>query len=138
MQIFLIEPREIKLPSGAVVKYPAGWSGSVPDEHGEAWCAEGAAQPLDSDAPVPVLSPRRVHILGQLADAIDAQAAAAAAPSGDTAGEEVKLEDLTVAELKEVAAGAGVTLPARVTKAQIVELLNAKAAENAAASQGQA
>ncbi len=148
MQIFLNEERKMPLPSGAVVTYPAGWSGTVPGAYAAKWIEEGAAEALDLDAPVPALTPRQAQLLGHLADQIDAEANASGAAAGETGSDagagDIKLADLTLAELKDVAAKVGLALPAgRVTKAKLVGLLTdfkpeAGAGNGEASSEGQA
>lgn len=122
MDIILVEKREIKLPSGAVVSYPAGWSGAVPDEYGAAWVAEGAAQYTGVEIP-PALTPQQTQVLAAVANEIIEEATGVAPMQkiGELTEDEqttaFTLDDLTFDELLAVAAEVGVTVPAKVRKA---------------------
>lgn len=132
MDVLIIEKRAIKLPSGAVVTYPAGWSGAVPDEHGAAWVAEGAAQALGSEQLPTTLTAQQTAVLGALANDILAEVGAGGATGDDDGDASFALADLTLEELRAVAAEVGVDVPKKATKPQLVALLEAKSAENAA------
>lgn len=152
MDITLTEARKVKLPSGAVQMYPAGWSGEVPSAHARQWIEEGVA--MANAAPVRAghFTADQTAILAAAADEILSAARAAAdgedgadgteeeggADDDDTAdgvvaavdddGEIVDLSMKSDDELRAIAEGLGIS-PGRKKRETLIATIEAKAAE---------
>lgn len=138
----MIEKRSVPLASGAMQTFPAGWTGNVPNECGAQWVAEGAAVPL-LGASAQSFTPEQHAVLAYAADqalaiAAEQQAAAqsdavdASADAGDELTEELPnasdddlaLEDLTKAELLELAVG--IEGSDKMRKSELIEAIKAR------------
>lgn len=100
--------------------YPAGWSGQVPDEMALKWIGEGKAEPVINEQTV----------LADITKAVkaEAEAAAKAAVAPARPDEEINLDELTLAELREVAAEAKLEGASRMRKADLLAALKARLA----------
>lgn len=143
----MIEKRSVPLASGATQTFPAGWTGNVPNECGAQWVAEGAAVPL-LGASAQSFTPEQHAVLAYAADhalAIAAEQQAAeqngtADASGDSddltdelpdgSDDEISLDELTKAELLELAAG--IDGADKLRKSELIEAI--KARQNAPAA----
>ena len=105
---------------------PAGWSGQVPDEMALKWIGEGKAEPVINEQTV----------LADITKAVKAEAAKAAAVPEQKA-DEISLDELTLAELRQVAAEAGIAGASRMKKADLVAQLKARLAAADAGSTDQ-
>lgn len=105
--------------------YPAGWSGQVPDELALKWIEEGKAEPVINEQTV----------LADITKAVKAEAEAAAqetpAPAqvqGPGEAGEISLDELTLAELRQVASEARIEGASRMKKADLVVILKQRLA----------
>lgn len=138
----MIEKRDVPLASGAKQTFPAGWSGNVPNELGAQWIAEGAAVPV-LGASAQSFTPEQHAVLAMAADQALAMAAAQQADGNATDGaaggeggggdgeadanaEDLQLEDLTKAELLEIADG--IDGAARMNKADLIAAIKERRA----------
>ena len=100
--------------------YPAGWTGDVDEATARGWIADGkAVHVLPATA---ALTVAQTVVLAAAADEIIKQAQQ---PVGEPAP--IVLDDLTLAELKQVAESVGLFYPAKITKPKLIEALTAHA-----------
>lgn len=105
-----------RLPSGAVQVYPSGWTGDVDAATARDWIAAGRAiQVLPATA---ALTVAQTVVLAAAADEILAQAQQ---PAGEPSP--LMLDDLTLAELKQVADSVGLAYGVKITKPRLIEAL---------------
>jgi len=119
MEIELHEAREWPLPSGAVQKFPAGWSGLAPAAAAAKWIAEGAARAIVGEPVQGALTPRQQAVLARAADEIDRlnqQTAGAADGVPLDGSEEVDLTKLSDEQLRAIATQLGIKLTRKLAK----------------------
>jgi len=104
MHVKMLEKREIKMASGAKNIKHAGWEGEVPDEIGEDWVNEGAAEFIGGSADGVAFTPDEKlalkHVAGQVLQ--------------NAAQEQITLDDLDLAGLMEVAQANNIKTPAGI------------------------
>lgn len=87
----------VKLPSGAVQKYPVGWIGAVDPAIADVWLQHGLAETTVVEKAD--LTPEQKRVLAAAADEIIAQVAAAHAAEAEAA--EVEAGEIDAADLEE-------------------------------------
>ena len=116
MLVKLKSERRLKLNSVSTKTYPAGWSGQVDDTVAERWVAEGAAEPVITEA----------SVLAEITAAVKAEAVA---KSSTSSADDISLDTLSVNELRQVAASAGLDGASKMKKAELLAALKALQAE---------
>jgi len=125
MQVKMIAARDVTMSALSTKTYPADWIGEVPDEIARRWISEGVAADLTPTAATPAFTLAETAALKAAAGAIIAAAEDAGAE--DPVENDIALEDLTLAELRELADQAGLDVPPRAKKAELVVILQVHA-----------
>lgn len=111
---------EMKLPSGAVREYPAGWDGEIPDDVAAQWIEAKAAEKV---AVPGGFTPQQEQILAAAADkALAAVPASEPEPKGELTVEP-DLDALSVSELRAMAIGRGVKGAQTMKRADLIKAL---------------
>jgi len=110
---------EVVLTSGARQMFPIGWTGVVEDQVGAVWVEAGVASDITPEVDGEGFTPRQVAVLKGLADQI---ATAHDGAHGTTF--EVDLDDMTVPELKDIAAQLEIDGASGMKKSELIEALS--------------
>lgn len=131
MYVTMLEEAEAQVSPIASRTYPKGWSGEIRDDIARDWIEKRKCIPAAD--PSAKFSPSETVVLKAAAGQIMEQSQAA-----EVERMRADLEAMTVAELRQIAADHGVTLPAKSLKADIVAALIEDAKAKAAAMQAAA
>lgn len=127
MKIMMLRAAKVRRTSTISTGYPKDWIGQR-DAAMEAQLVEGkdyvaVEEPKQlTQAEIDALKDAAQQLIEQQ-KAAQTAATLPDAQQPDETSEDLALADLTIAELKEIATGAGLAVPSRITKAELIALI---------------